>query len=618
MQTAQGTQTRTVAYTSFNVAKTIMQTSTQTGAQASHPAPTQILPQASAQTHSSLLAEEVDAQRRVRGTQTPTAATTTSTATVNFYYDANRKRFMREDQSTENGVTTKTTTLYLGDLEIDTTIDNTGTHNLYKNYLGDTEITKDDQGQTHQYDILKDNIGSTSLITDESGNVVQRFHYDPFGEQQLVQEETVSSPKEITQTQSRQEKGTAVTASLSRDAITRYGFTGQEEIATGDIDLIHMNGRMYDPHLGRFLSPDPIIQDPSNSQSLNRYTYCLNDPLAFTDPSGFSWWTDLRDSVENLFEDAFHLVQQVLRNPTVDEILEITVAAVACYYSAGLLSMQTFWAFSAAAATNGVISYAQTGKIGAAFTSAAETLATEYAWAGTGNLLQGANWEEKSLVHGVVGGGINFVEGGSFKNGFLAAAVSEAMSGEIAGLDKENKDWSGIMCRGVAAGVVGGTVAAETGGNFENGMMTSAYGQMFNEEFDNLHNKAVLVHRPVDSLGLRDIHDHPDDMHSAIQFQDGQVWGFYDGTSVRLDPNHAGQYTIMSDSDTKKMFGVNNEFDNDVMKKAFSEERQSWDINLNPHAVTYHALTVFPFWYHHNCNDFVAATVNRYQQLKEP
>ncbi|NOU19200.1 MAG: RHS repeat-associated core domain-containing protein, partial [Bacteroidales bacterium] len=51
--------------------------------------------------------------------------------------------------------------------------------------------------------------------------------------------------------------------------------------------LINMNGRLYDPYLQRFLSPDPFVQSPTNTQSYNRYTYCLNNPLAFTDPTGY-------------------------------------------------------------------------------------------------------------------------------------------------------------------------------------------------------------------------------------------------------------------------------------------------------------------------------------------
>jgi RHS repeat-associated protein len=73
------------------------------------------------------------------------------------------------------------------------------------------------------------------------------------------------------------------------------GFTGHEHLA--DLGLIHMNGRIYDPVIGRFLQADPIIQAPGNAQSHNRYSYVLNNPLSFTDPSGFSAWTKWRRAV---------------------------------------------------------------------------------------------------------------------------------------------------------------------------------------------------------------------------------------------------------------------------------------------------------------------------------
>src|ERR1035437_3391962 len=54
-----------------------------------------------------------------------------------------------------------------------------------------------------------------------------------------------------------------------------------------------MNGRLYDPYLQRFLSPDPTVQAPGDAQSYNRYSYCMNNPLMYTDPSGYTfkdWW----------------------------------------------------------------------------------------------------------------------------------------------------------------------------------------------------------------------------------------------------------------------------------------------------------------------------------------
>lgn len=80
------------------------------------------------------------------------------------------------------------------------------------------------------------------------------------------------------------------------------GFTGHEHY---DIfGLINMNGRCYDPKVGRFLSPDIINQDPGCSQNYNRYSYCSNNPLNFSDPSGYDYdpgdsgWDDEVDGAD--------------------------------------------------------------------------------------------------------------------------------------------------------------------------------------------------------------------------------------------------------------------------------------------------------------------------------
>ena len=56
--------------------------------------------------------------------------------------------------------------------------------------------------------------------------------------------------------------------------------------------MVNMDGRMYDPILGRFMTPDPFVQMPDFTQSLNRYSYCMNTPLSLTDPTGYSWLGD--------------------------------------------------------------------------------------------------------------------------------------------------------------------------------------------------------------------------------------------------------------------------------------------------------------------------------------
>lgn len=111
----------------------------------------------------------------------------------------------------------------------------------------------------------KDHLGSISVITNEAGAVTERLSYDAWGKRRHPT--GADDPSET------------ITSSTDR------GFTGHEHLEY--VGLIHMNGRIYDPVLARFLTADPFIQDPTDTQSLNRYTYVLNNPLAYTDPHGF-------------------------------------------------------------------------------------------------------------------------------------------------------------------------------------------------------------------------------------------------------------------------------------------------------------------------------------------
>lgn len=101
-----------------------------------------------------------------------------------------------------------------------------------------------------------DHLGSVTAMYDQYGTKCYGASFDPWG------------------------KRTLMSGSIEFDR----GFTGHEHI--DEINLIDMNGRMYDPLIGRFLSPDPFVQAPSNPQSYNRYSYCLNNPLKYTDPDG--------------------------------------------------------------------------------------------------------------------------------------------------------------------------------------------------------------------------------------------------------------------------------------------------------------------------------------------
>ena len=64
----------------------------------------------------------------------------------------------------------------------------------------------------------------------------------------------------------------------------RRGYTQHEHL--GSFGIINMNGRIYDPSTASFFSPDPYVVDATSTQAFNRYSYCLNNPLMYTDPSG--------------------------------------------------------------------------------------------------------------------------------------------------------------------------------------------------------------------------------------------------------------------------------------------------------------------------------------------
>jgi len=78
--------------------------------------------------------------------------------------------------------------------------------------------------------------------------------------------------------------GTHTYSYTTTHTLFRRGYTGHEHLEP--FGIINMNGRLYDPNTASFFSPDPYVVDPSNTQAFNRYSYCLNNPLMYTDPSG--------------------------------------------------------------------------------------------------------------------------------------------------------------------------------------------------------------------------------------------------------------------------------------------------------------------------------------------
>ena len=152
-----------------------------------------------------------------------------------------------------------------------------------RSYLGDAIVTETIGGSDAGFKIgfvHRDRLGSVVTITDENGDMVDNKSFDPFGKPRQGTFEAVDSS---TLTVLRDIE---IAAGNDFEEHTRRGFTDHEHL--DDSELIHMNGRVYDYNLGRFLSVDPFIQEPGNSQSMNPYSYIMNNPLAGTDPSGYT------------------------------------------------------------------------------------------------------------------------------------------------------------------------------------------------------------------------------------------------------------------------------------------------------------------------------------------
>ena len=184
---------------------------------------------------------------------------------VRFDYDANHNRY-RKTEIDNSGTTT---TYYIGKaFEVIQRPSGVTEYRQYITAAGETVavITERTNNTNDTRYLHGDHQGTVVAITDASGQLVSRYHYDPFGQRQEV-------------------AWTDNTVSSLIDDIVNRGYTQHEYLAV--LGLIHMNGRVYDPKLGRFLSADPFVQFPTSTQGYNRYSYVGNNPLSFTDPSGY-------------------------------------------------------------------------------------------------------------------------------------------------------------------------------------------------------------------------------------------------------------------------------------------------------------------------------------------
>ena len=199
--------------------------------------------------------------------RTGSACSGTTTDWARFSYTPDRRYWRQESNYTSGGTAT---TIYVGSiLEKVTGGGNTDFRHMIRAGGSTIVVSRSTSGTNSVSYVTSDHLGSSSAITNSSGGILVNSSFDAFGKRRGSNWSGNPSAADWT----------AIAGS------TRRGYTGHTMV--DNLNLIHMNGRVYDPLIGRFLSADPLIGDPLKTQGYNRYSYVVNNPLTYSDPTGF-------------------------------------------------------------------------------------------------------------------------------------------------------------------------------------------------------------------------------------------------------------------------------------------------------------------------------------------
>lgn len=325
-------------------------------------------------------------------------------ARTRFWYGSDGARYKREDGSKR--------TVYLGNVEIVTQGGVTTTKRTIAGVMLQTVVG----GVSTDHYLFHDQLGNLVKVTDKNGATINSQDYAAFG--------------------ARRDYDDAGLSTGSAPTITTRGFTGHEMV-DGVLGLVHMNGRIFDPGVGRFLQADPFIQASDNAQSWNAYTYVFNNPYRYTDPTG------------NLGVEERQWLGAI-----------ITIAAVIT---------QQYWAASLTTTTSVAIVVGGGFVGGAVATQSLRggLMGAFTALAGYGFASIGGGGFDAWALRTAGGGVLGSIQGGGFGHSFLSAGLTAAV---MPGVGRISSD----MARTITSAVVGGTISRVTGGKFANGAITSA------------------------------------------------------------------------------------------------------------------------------------------------
>ncbi len=367
---------------------------------------------------------------------------------MRFAYGPDRARFKREDISATDSAGGTTTTHYVGGKAFER-ITAPGGAQTDKHYIGGFAVVThagvgDSAVATTQY-LHRDHLGSLEATSDVAGALDERLSFDSWGRRRQGNWQPMTD---------------AAIYNFDTQLTTR-GYTGHEML--DGVGLVHMNGRVYDPTIGRFLSADPHVQAPGNLQNWNRYSYVMNNPLSYTDPTGFFFKKLLRligRAIGRIFKAIGAALKKVLRNPIVRAVIQL----------AGCITGNPFLC----AATAAAVAAGAGGSLRDALKAAAFAFAQVQIFTIVGTITRTASAFVQTAVHGVVSGAISVARGGNFLIGFAGGVLGKIGSIVTRGINNAALRFAvsaGFGCAGTAL----------SGGKCINGAVTAAFAHIYNE-----------------------------------------------------------------------------------------------------------------------------------------
>jgi RHS repeat-associated protein len=413
---------------------------------------------------------------------------------------------------------------------------------------------------------VSDHLGSDSVTYDGSGQVQmqrgnlkqgevqesERQSYDAWGARRDA-ENWVPAPGQLPVAQSPQPEGERPGSNLAR------GFTGHEML--DDVGLIHMNGRLYDPALGRMCAADPYVQTPENIQNYNRYSYALNNPLSQIDPSGHiivGIIAALATAIVGLIGaiittvvafvaylavlaaqfvvtvisavgQAFGAIGNALYSAAKAGLTTVKgllvggtatagggTAAGATAAGGGLTAGKVMAGAALGASYNGIQAAVNGGGLSDILKAAATGAATGAVGAVVGAGMHGLGDAVGSMMqkggeslmgtivhlaaHGAAGGGMSEAMGGNFKDGFIGGLIGAGVSGVFGRSFSGLSEGIGILGRTAVASVSGGVASALAGGKFADGAFAGAFFHLFNNEINRWWAAGQLRNKRIGAL----------------------------------------------------------------------------------------------------------------------